>query len=117
MLVVNSTDEEVIIHCSSRIELDKLQNPLIASIDREIKSPPAFRLESEKANATTIRIRIIPNGYIGINQIICHIKNNITFGQPVDLIIGGIEMKKNKFDFRLEKVLDINFDEDSSCCL
>ncbi|CAF4111813.1 unnamed protein product [Rotaria sp. Silwood2] len=87
-LVINSKDKERIFYCSSRVELDKQRNKLMASIDKPVSTSPAFEIKTEQANSTTIRIRIIPNGYIGVNRIICHWSNNISNGQAVDLIIG-----------------------------
>ncbi|CAF0973314.1 unnamed protein product [Rotaria sordida] len=87
-LVLNSTDNERIFYCSSRIEFDKQRDKLVASIDNPVLTSPSFQLKTEQANSTTIRIRIIPNGYIGVNRISCHWNKSITDGQPVDLIIG-----------------------------
>ncbi|CAF2960440.1 unnamed protein product [Rotaria sp. Silwood2] len=100
-LVINSKDKERIFYCSSRVELDKQRNKLMASIDKPVSTSPAFEIKTEQANSTTIRIRIIPNGYIGVNRIICHWSNNISNGQAVDLIIG---VHTTKVDFRIENV-------------
>lgn len=88
-LLLKSTDNESIFHCTSRIEIDKLPNKLIASKNRSTAAPPDFQLESTQVNATTIRIHVKPNGYVGVNRIICHVKDNHTDGAVTDLIVGG----------------------------
>lgn len=62
------------------------------SIETPIKSPPNFLLKIEKANSTTIRVRIVPNEYVGINRLFCHWSKKMSEGVAVDLRIGG----KNK---------------------
>ncbi len=89
-LVLRSTDSQGIFYCNSRVEINKQQNKLVASINDPILTSPTFQLIAEQANSTTIRIRILPNGYIGVNRISCHWDKNVTYGQTVDLIIGGI---------------------------
>ncbi|CAF3399557.1 unnamed protein product [Rotaria sp. Silwood1] len=105
-LVIDSTDKERTFYCSSRVNLDKQGNKLMASIDKPVSTSPEFILKHEQANSTAIRIRIIPNGYIGVNRIICHWDNNITYGQIADLIIGEqpgrIQLKEScqAYDYR-----------------
>jgi hypothetical protein len=91
-LVLRSTDNEGIFYCNSGLEINKQRSQLIATIDNPIVTPPAFLLITQQTNSTTIKIRIKPNGYIGINRISCHWSDNVTDGQPADLIIGGIEI-------------------------
>ncbi|CAF1369710.1 unnamed protein product [Rotaria sordida] len=86
--VFNSTEKQGIFYCSSRIDLNEQNNNLMASINYSVLTSPAFELKTEQVNSTTIRIRIIPNDYIGINRIICHWNNNITYGKPINLTIG-----------------------------
>ncbi|CAF4552677.1 unnamed protein product, partial [Rotaria socialis] len=61
--------------------------------------PPAFQLQTEQVNSTTIRIHVIPNGYIGVNRINCHWDDKKKYAQVVDLIIGEkpgpIQLKKS----------------------
>ncbi|CAF3239766.1 unnamed protein product, partial [Rotaria socialis] len=71
-LELNSTETEGIFHCSSPVELHKQRAKLTVSIERPIVTPPAFQLQTEQVNSTTIRIHVIPNGYIGVNRINCH---------------------------------------------
>jgi hypothetical protein len=73
----------------------------MASIENPILAAPKFLLKTEQMNSTTIRIRIIPNGYIGMNRIICHWENNLTFGQTADLTIGGNEKKISDPNFSI----------------
>ncbi len=93
-LVLNSTDAQGIIYCNGRVDINKQRNKLTASFDRPISAPPIFQLKTEQVNSTTIRIYILPNGYIGTNRISCYWDNNVTYGQTADLIIGGSEIKK-----------------------
>ncbi len=105
-MLLRSTDTEGIFYCHSLIEINKQQNKLTASIEKPILTSPKFLFKTELLNSTTIRIRIIPNGYIGINRINCHWNNNLTYGQTADLIIGGIEIKKRKFLTQTINVFD-----------
>ena len=68
-LVLRSTDNEGIFYCNSGVEINKQKGILMATIDNPILVPPSFLLTTEQMNKTTIRIRIKPNGYIGINRI------------------------------------------------
>ncbi|CAF4552199.1 unnamed protein product [Rotaria sp. Silwood2] len=77
------------------IELNKQNNELIASIYNPILTSTEFQLKTEQVNSTTIRIHIIPNGYIGVSRINCHWSTNITYRETVDLYIGGIQIKRN----------------------
>ncbi|CAF2529323.1 unnamed protein product [Rotaria sp. Silwood2] len=70
------------------IELNKQNNELIASIYNPILTSTEFQLKTEQVNSTTIRIHIIPNGYIGVSRINCHWSTNITYRETVDLYIG-----------------------------
>jgi hypothetical protein len=76
------------------LEINKQKGKLMTTIDYPIIAPPAFLLTTEQTNSTTVRIRIKPNGYIGINRIRCHWSDNATDERPADLIIGGIEITK-----------------------
>jgi hypothetical protein len=91
-LVLRSTDNEGIFYCNGGVEINKQKSKLMATIDNLILAPPSFLLTTEQLNSTTIRIRIKPNGYIGINRISCHWSDNLTYGQTADLIIGGMEI-------------------------
>jgi len=95
--VLRSTDTEGIFYCNGRVELKKQRSKLMASIENPIPAAPEFLLKTEQMNSTAIRIRIIPNGFIGINRINCHWSDNLPNGQVADLTIGGIEIKKRKF--------------------
>ncbi|CAF5051847.1 unnamed protein product, partial [Rotaria magnacalcarata] len=88
-LELNSTEKERIFHCSSPVELHKQRAKLTVSIEKPIVTPPAFQLQTEQVNSTTIRIHVIPNGYIGVNRIHCHWDDKENYAQVVDLIIGG----------------------------
>ncbi|CAM2708447.1 unnamed protein product [Rotaria socialis] len=98
-LELNSTETEGIFHCSSPVELHKQRAKLTVSIERPIVTPPAFQLQTEQVNSTTIRIHVIPNGYIGVNRINCHWDDKKKYAQVVDLIIGEkpgpIQLKKS----------------------
>jgi hypothetical protein len=83
-LVLRSTDAEGIFYCNGQVDY-----PILTS--------PKFELKTEEMNSTTIRIRIKPNGFIGVNRISCHWNDNLTYGQAADLIIGGIKIMKRKF--------------------
>lgn len=96
-LVLRSTDAEGIFYCNGQIDFKKRRSKLTASIDYPISTSPKFQLKTEEMNSTTIRIRIKPNGFIGVNRISCHWNDNLTYGQAADLIIGGIEIMKRKF--------------------
>ncbi|CAF1647953.1 unnamed protein product [Rotaria magnacalcarata] len=97
-LELNSTEKERIFHCSSPVELHKQRAKLTVSIEKPIVTPPAFQLQTEQVNSTTIRIHVIPNGYIGVNRIHCHWDDKENYAQVVDLIIGEkpglIQLKK-----------------------
>jgi hypothetical protein len=90
-LILRSTDKQGIFLCNSRTELKKQQNKLTVSIEGPKSTPPKFLLKVDEINSTTIRIRVTPNGYIGVNRISCHWNNNLTYGQTADLIIGGMQ--------------------------
>ena len=92
-LEFNSTEKERIFHCSSPVELHKQRAKLTVSIEKPIVSPPAFQLQIEQVNSTTIRVHVIPNGYIGVNRIRCHWDDTLLYHHAVDLIIGGREKK------------------------
>ena len=94
-LLLRSTDNEGVFDCNSRVQLNKQQSKLTASIENLNMTPPMFLLKTEQTNGTTIRIRVKPNGYIGLNRISCHWKNNQTFGHTADLIIGGRRCHKS----------------------
>jgi len=89
-LVLKSTDNEGLFHCNARVNLQDQKQRLTASIENVNINPPKFNFNVEQINETTIRIRIKPNGYVGVNRISCHWNNNLTFGHTVDLIVGGI---------------------------
>ena len=91
-LILRSTDTEGIYYCNSRVELNKQGRKLLASFEKPILTSSKLLLQTQQINSTTIRIRIKPNGYIGVNRISCHWDNNITYGQLGDLIIGGIAL-------------------------
>ncbi len=100
-MVLRSNDTLGIYYCTSRVEINKQRNKLMASIDKPILAYPSFRLKTEQINASTIRIRIKPNGYVGINRISCHRNNNLTYGQTADLIIGGMNLRNKDFNLFL----------------
>ena len=95
-LVLNSTDKQGIFYCYSQVKKIDQDNKLMASIDDPTATSLKLQLKTEQVNSTVIRIRIIPNGYLGINYVSCYWNNNITYGQTAELIIGGIETKKSK---------------------
>jgi hypothetical protein len=102
-LVLHSSDSQGTFYCNSRVDIQKQRNKLVATIDNTVAVSPIFQLHTEQTNSTTIRIRIVPNGHIGINRISCHWDNNATYGQAADLIIGGIQMNSLilKRDFQI----------------
>lgn len=71
------------------MDIKNQSNKLTVSIDKPMLSSQKLLLRTSKINSTTIRIRVIPNGYVGINTISCYWNNNRTFAQTADLIIGS----------------------------
>lgn len=92
-LVLRSNGSSGIFYCHSKTEG---RRELTASIDNSAKTSPTFIMKSEQINATTLRIRIQPNGYIGINRINCHWADNQTYPQTADLVIGGMKAETNR---------------------
>ena len=92
-LVLRSNGSSGIFYCRSKTEG---QRPLTASIDNSAKTSPTFLMRTEQINSTTLRIRIQPNGYIGINRINCHWIDNHTYPQTADLVIGGMKFENDR---------------------
>ncbi|UJR36296.1 hypothetical protein I4U23_029025 [Adineta vaga] len=87
-LVLHSNDSLGIIYCNSRVQINEQPSRLTASLDEPVKTYPKFEMHTEEHNATTIKILIKPNGFIGGSRIHCHWANNESYGQTAELIIG-----------------------------
>lgn len=88
-LVLRSDDVEGNFYCHSHLTNTQERRILTASIEHPVTTMPTFFMKTEQINTTTLRIRIRPNGYIGINQINCYANNNSSHRQIADLIVGG----------------------------
>ena len=87
---MRSNDVEGSFYCHSQSVNNEEQRQLTASIEHPPTITPTLLMRTEPMNSTTIRIRIQPNGYIGISQISCYWNNSFANRQIADLIIGGM---------------------------
>lgn len=92
-LVLQSNGSNGIFYCHSKT---KERKQLTASIENSAKITPACIMRTEQINATTLRIRIQPNGDIGIHRINCHSTDNRTYPSTADLVIGSMKIKNNQ---------------------
>ena len=88
-LILNADDEQGVLYCNSRVELDRQAKGLIASIEPPVSSSQRLQLSQEQVNSTAIRIVISPNGHIGAHRIRCHWSDDPIGGPRTDVLIGG----------------------------